>query len=134
MKSLFSRDNRVFLGMAQDLLVLMIAGVHIYLWWHYGYRFIPKVGIGFILASIFGVVAVIAHSIFRFRVFHLIFTAFALCLLGGYGLALYLPQGIFGFIEPGISKFGMAAIISESILAVLSLAAVAKNSGRKNLK
>ncbi len=102
------------------VLLLVIAGVHLDLYFGQGYRAIPTIGWLFMLTSITSVVLAIAVVVAGRWVLDVSAGLFALGVLGGYVLTLVLPQGLFLFTEPGISLSGAISIAAEGLVAILS--------------
>lgn len=94
-------------------LLLLTAGVHLYLYAAEQYHFIPTVGPLFIMTGVVAVVLAVAVLVLRRAIVDIAGALFALSVLGGYLLTLYLPNGLFLFKEPGISYSGGLAIFAE---------------------
>jgi hypothetical protein len=104
-------------------LLLLSSGVHLYLYAAEQYHEIPTVGPLFIMTGVVAVVLAGVVVVVRRPLGDLVGAAFALSVLGGYLLTLYLPNGLFLFKEPGISYSGAESIIAEAG-AALSLLVV----------
>lgn len=104
-------------------LLLLTAGVHLYLYAAEQYHFIPTVGPLFIMTGVVAVVLALSVVVLRRAVVDIVGALFALSVLGGYLLTLYLPNGLFLFKEPGISYSGGLAIFAEVGAAVALLVA-----------
>lgn len=110
---------------ATALLLLVIAAVHLNLYAREYYNRIPTVGWLFLL-TVISAVALAAGVVVRPGwLTNVSAGLFALGVLGGYLLTLYLPQGLFGFKEPGISYSGAISIGAEIAVAAISLRFVA---------
>lgn len=99
-------------------LLLLCAGVHLYLYAGEQYHEIPTVGPLFVMTGVVATVLAVAAVTVRRPLVDLAGAAFGLSVLGGYLLTLYLPNGLFLFKEPGISYSGGLAIFSEVGAAV----------------
>lgn len=94
-------------------LLLLCGGVHLYLYAGEQYHEIPTVGPLFIMTGVVAAVFAVAVVVVRRPLLDLAAAGFALSVLGGYLLTLYLPNGLFLFKEPGVSYSGGLAIFSE---------------------
>lgn len=101
--------------------LLGIGAAHLELWLGY-YQLIPTIGPLFLFTVVFAWVLALVMTAFPRALVAVIAAVFALATLGGYVLALVLPQGIFLFTEQSISYAGGVAIASEAIGAVALLA------------
>jgi len=103
------------------LLLLLIAGIHLNLYSREEYDKIPTVGVLFLLTAISAVVLAIAFLVRPWRLVEASSGLFALSVLGGYLLTLLLPDGLFGFKEPGISYSGVVSIAAEALTFFVSV-------------
>jgi hypothetical protein len=114
-------------------LLLLCGGVHLYLYAGEEYHEIPTVGPLFVMTGVVAVVAALGAVVVRRPLVDLFGAGFALSVLGGYLLTLYLPNGLFLFKEPGVSYSGGLAIFSEVGAAAALLTAAwlgARRTGR----
>ena len=105
------------------VLLIVTGMVHLNLYAREHYRAIPTVGWLFLLTTISAALLAIATVVRPRPVVEVSAGLFALGVLGGYLLTLYLPRGLFDFKEPGISYSGALSIAVEAgIILVLSIA------------
>ncbi len=111
--------------LAGAALLLLVSGVHLYLYAAEEYHFIPTVGPLFMMTAVVAVVLAVAVVTVQRPIVDIVGALFALSVLGGYLLTLYLPDGLFLFKEPGIYYSGGLSIFAEVGTAVTLLAAAA---------
>lgn len=118
-----SRRHQALRGLG-ILGLLGIGAAHLELWLGY-YHMIPTIGPLFLFVVVFSWALALVTAVRPYALVAVVAAGFALATLGGYVLALVLPQGIFLFTEPYISYAGGVAIASEFIggLALLAWAA-----------
>lgn len=104
-----------------------MAAVHAYLYGPDAYRAIPTVGPLFMLTVVTSGVLAVVVALARRPVVDLLAAVFAVSVLAAYCLTLLLPQGLFLFEEPYVSKAGAVAIAAE-VLVALSLVMAARRS------
>jgi hypothetical protein len=101
--------------------LLTTAAIHLNLYAGEDYDRIPTSGWLFLLTVITAFVLAVAVSLIPHPVVGLAVTGFSLGVLGGYVLSLLLPNGIFLFMEPGVSYSGAFAIVAEVVAAAAGL-------------
>jgi vacuolar-type H+-ATPase subunit I/STV1 len=94
------------------VLLVVIAVVHLNLYWRENYRLIPTIGWLFLVTVIAAVALAVAMIVRPHLLVAVAATLFALGTLGSYAFALTRP--LFGFEEPGISYSGGVAIAAEA--------------------
>jgi hypothetical protein len=112
------------------LLLLVVAAVHLNLYAREDYDKIPTIGLLFLLTVISGVSLAVAVVLKPVGLIRASTGLFALSVLGGYVLSLTLPNGLFGFKEPGVSYSGYISIVTEATLIALSLFTLARGATR----
>jgi hypothetical protein len=112
------------------LLLIVVAAVHLNLYFRDDYDKIPVIGLLFLLTAISGVLLAVAVALKPVGLVHASTGLFALGVLGGYVLTLTLPDGLFSFKEPGISYSGYISIVTEAALIALSLFALTRGATR----
>jgi hypothetical protein len=109
------------------VLLVVIALVHLNLYLREYYRQIPTVGWLFLLTVISAVALAAALFVRPGPVTALAASGFALSVLGGYLLTLWLPNGLFQFKEPGVSYSGVISIVAEVATAVVLAGSVLRH-------
>ncbi|MHB8438201.1 MAG: hypothetical protein ACYDD4_03455 [Acidimicrobiales bacterium] len=97
--------------------LLVIGAVHLNLYAGEGYSHIPTIGWLFLLTVITAFVLAAGSSLSSHALVGLSSAGFALSVLGGYLLTLFLPAGLFSFKEPGVSYSGVLSIVAEVVVA-----------------
>lgn len=97
--------------------LLVIGAVHLNLYANEFYDKIPTISWLFLLTVITAFLLALGLGAVGNLLVALGATAFSLSVLGGYVLALLLPNGLFLFKEPGISYSGCASIAAELLVA-----------------
>jgi hypothetical protein len=96
--------------------LVVMAAVHLNLYWREDYRLIPTIGWLFLLTVIAAVLLALVMLVKPHFLLAGAAALFALGTLGSYAFALTQP--LFGFEEPGISYSGGLAIASEGLAAI----------------
>lgn len=109
-------------------LLLVIAAVHLNLYFREEYNKIPTVGWLFLLTGISGVLLAIAFLVRPWWLVTASAGMFALGVLGGYVLTLLLPEGLFSFKELSISYSGAISIAAEGAVILLSVLMLARRA------
>lgn len=118
-----SRRSALETGTA--VLLFVIADVHLNLYAREDYDRIPTVAWLFLVTVFLAAALGVAVLVRPGRLSDSLAGGFASGVLGAYLLTLYLPDGLFGFKEPGISYSGAVATAAEAAVAVVSLGAFA---------
>jgi hypothetical protein len=100
-------------------LLIVVALVHLNLYQREHYKEIPTVGWLFLLTVISAAMLAVALVARTGWLVDASAAAFALGVVGGYFLTLWLPEGLFHFKEPGVSYSGAISIVAEVGTAVL---------------
>jgi hypothetical protein len=112
-----------FLRVAAAVLLVVTGLVHLNLYVREHYRAIPTVGWLFLLTVISAALLAVALVAHPKPIVDVSAGLFALSVIGGYLLTLYLPKGLFDFKEPGISYSGAVSIAAEAgVVLVLAIA------------
>jgi hypothetical protein len=94
-------------------LLVVIALVHLNLYVREHYREIPTVGWLFLLTVLSAAALATSLIVRPGWMTEASAALFALGVLVGYGLTLWLPEGLFGFKEPSVSFSGVISIVAE---------------------
>ncbi len=100
--------------------LLVIAAVHLNLYFREEYKEIPTVGWLFLLTGISCVLLAVAVLVRPWWLIEASAALFSLGVLGGYLLTLLLPEGLFSFKEPSVSYSGAVSIAAEAAVVLLS--------------
>lgn len=103
-----------------SVLLVVVAAVHLDLYFGAGYRFIPVIGWLFLLTSASALLLTLSVALRPRPVVVVVAGLFCVGVLGGYVLSLSLPDGIFQFRETTVSAAGYVSIVAESGVAVLA--------------
>ncbi len=110
--------------------LVVIAAVHLNLYAREDYDKIPTIDWLFLLTVVTSLALAVGLFVRPGWLTEISSALFVLSVLGGYLLTLYLPHGMFGFKEPGISFSGGISIGAEIAVAVLSLRLIARRRAR----
>jgi hypothetical protein len=116
----FTLAMKHYLVVLNDVLIFGVGFVHFYLWQFASYKFIPIIGVLFLLNWVASIVLIVFVSILRRLFLTPIIFSFALATLLFYVLSLTLPKGIFLFKEISITGAGYTAIICEGLLIIIN--------------
>jgi hypothetical protein len=105
------------------LALLATGAIHLWLYLDRGYRFIPNIGVLFVLTAVACVLLTVALGLTRRVGIALLGAGFLLSVLGGYVLAATV--GVFGFVESGQATAAWLAGVVEVGGAVALVAGAA---------
>jgi hypothetical protein len=126
---MMTRSRRV----AAAVLLIVTGVVHLNLYVREHYRAIPTVGWLFLLTAISAALLALALVVRPRLVVEVSAGLFALGVLGGYLLTLYLPKGLFDFKEPGISYSGAVSIAAEAGIILVLASAHWRHGGHRRV-